>query len=242
MRLSSHKTRRDAFTLIERVPRHNANPWRMQGTAPVNFPFWTGSQAAGRTRSAVTKSREGNPSIEGELRVSQSGEENSQAAGKRTTLSIVKSALADIADRASEKRVASPCSMGEAYHSRGSEVGATRETRRCKRWRHARSGSASNWGGPTQFRVNRGKTIKRVDPLPQPRAITTTSLWRFGKSRCHRKRGGIRAKAESRFDAVSGVGDAHSSGDRGDSKTQRERRGISRKKVGWSRKKEERSG
>jgi hypothetical protein len=224
------------------VPRHNANPWRMKGTAPVNFPFWTGSQAAGRTRSAVTKSRERNPSIEGELRVSQSGEANSQAAGKRTAVSIVKSTLADIADRASEKRVASPCSMGEAYYSRGSEVGATRETRRCKRRRHVGSGNASNWGGPARFRVNRGKTTKRVDPLPQPRASTATSPWRSGKSRCHRIRGGIRPKAESRRDAVQGVGDAHSSEDHGDSKTSWERRGISRKKVGWSRNKEEKLG
>jgi len=236
------KHSRRCFTLIERVPRHNANTWRMKGTATVNFPFWTGSQTAGRTRSAVTKSPEGNPSIEGGLRVSPSGKANSQAVGKRTTVSIVKSALADITDRASEKRVASPCSMGEAYHSRESEMGATRETRRCKRWRHARRVNASNWGGPARFRVNRGKTIKRVDPLPQPGAITVTSLWRFGKSRCQRNRGGIRPEAESRREAVLGVGDAHSSEDRGDSKTPWERRGISRERSGGVVTKEERSG
>lgn len=230
--------RRIGFTLIERMPRNNENTRRMKGSAPVRRPSQTGSQAAERTRSAVTTSRERNSSIEGELVVSQSGEANSQAAGKRTTVSIVKGTLAGIADRAREQRVARMCSIDEAPAHGERDGKSTHETRRCKRWRHVRKANSSNWGGPAQFRVNRGKTIKRVDPLPQPEATTATSLWRFGKSRCHRKRGGIRTTSENRRDAVLGVGDAHSSEDRGDSKTLWERRGISLKRQA----NEERSG
>ena len=227
-----------AFTLIERVPSNNENTRRMKGTAPVSFPIQTGSLTAERTRSAVTKSPDGKPSIEGRLQASPSGEANKQAVGRRTATSIVKSTTAVITGRAVEDRAASPCSMGEACYSRGSEMGATREARRCKRRRHARKVDSSNWGGPARFRVNRGKTIKRVDPLPQPRATTVTSPYRSGSSRCQRIRGGIRSKAESRRDAVPGVGDARSSEDHGDSKTLWERRGISLKKTS----REERSG
>ena len=173
----------NSFTLIECVPSHNANTRRMKGAATVNAPFGTGSLTAGfrqrGDRSAVTKPREGKPVLglpgsNGGLGVSQGGEATMQAAGKRTTASIVKSALAGIADRASETRVASPCSMGEAC-TRGEDNGKrTRGTRRCKRRRHAQRVNASNWGGP-------------------PRSPSRDGV-----------RHGIRTTSESRGDAVAG--------------------------------------
>ena len=221
---------RRGFTLIERVPRNNANTWRMKGTAPVNRPLKTGSLTAefrrSGTRSAVTKSRERKLCRDGglwpapkalrgnaeptacrsphaekteRLGVSQSGEANPQAAGKRTSISIVKSTLAGIADRASESRVASRCSIGEA-NIHGEDNGTSaRGTRRCQRRRHVGRVNASNWGGPARF--------------PSADGI----------------RDGIRTTSESRREAVPGVGDAHSSDDQRDSKTRWERRGISLK-------------
>jgi hypothetical protein len=62
----------------------------------------------------MTKSPDGKPGIEGRLQASPSGEANEQAVGKRTAISIVKSATAVIAGRAVEDRAASFCSMGEA--------------------------------------------------------------------------------------------------------------------------------
>jgi len=229
---------RAAFTLIERVPSNNANTRRMKGIVPINCPIQTGSLTAERTRSAVTTSPEGNSRIEGELRVSPSGKANTQAAGKRTTASIVKVNW--------QVLLTEPASLGSRSSVRWEKAANSEEetgyehslSRRCKRGRHARRVNASNWGGPARFRYDRGKTKQRVDPLPQPRVTAVTSLRRSGTSGCQRIRDGIKRNAESRLDAVLGVGDAHSSEDRRDSKTRWERRGISLKQTS----KEERSG
>ena len=206
----------------------------MKGFAPVSYPDSTGSLTAERTRSAVTKPPERKScrwlaSDTGGLVVSPSGKANPQAAGKRTTVSIVKSALAGIADRAGELRVASLYSIGEA-NTRGEDNGKrTHGTRRCKRWRHVDTVNSSNWGGPARFRRRRGMTKHWVDPIPQPGTTTMTSSWRSPVKRRQRISGGIRTTSESRGDAVQGVGDARSSDDHRDSKTRWERRGISLK-------------
>ena len=224
------------FTLIERVPRvtHAQTRW-LQRTTPVNCSLQTGSLTAEHTgaRSAVTKSREGKsllglPGSRGGLRVSPSGEAKTQAVGKRTSASIVKVNW--------QALLTEPASLGSRSPVRWEKVaiievasGQTHSmTRRCKRRRHGSRVRRSNWGGPARFWTNRGKTKQRVDPLPQPRAITATSPWRSGTSRCHRISDGTRRNAERRGDAVLGVGDAHSSEDHGGSKTLWERRGISR--------------
>lgn len=174
----------------------------------------------------MTKSPDGKSSIKGRLQASPSGEANEQAVGKRTAISIVKSTTADIAGRAVEDRAASPCSMGEACHSRGSEMGRTREARRCKRRRHARKTPSSIWGDPDRFRMKRSKTIRGL--------LRNLNQLRHGgvpvakpAKRRRRNRGGIRSKTESRRDACQGVGDGHSTEEPTDTITGGEGRVIS---------------
>ncbi len=216
---SSIHNPRSGFTLIERVPRitHAQTRW-LQRTTPVNCSLQTGSLTAGsrggEARSAVTKSREGNSGIEGELRVSPSGEANTQAAGKRTSASIVKVNWQALLTEPASLGSRSPVRWEKAAIIEVASGQTHSMTRRCKRRRHVWTAWRSNWGGPARFRENRGKTKQRVDPLSQPRATTVTSPWCSGTRRCHRISGGIRRNAESRCDAVLGVGDAHSSEDR----------------------------
>jgi len=176
-----------SFTLIERVPRvtHAQTRW-LQLTTPVNCSLQTGSLTAGfrggEARSAVTKSREGNSSIRGELVVSPSGEAKTQAVGKRTSASIVKVNWPVL--------LTEPAILGSRFPARWEKAaiievasGQTHSmTRRCKRRRHVSRVRRSNWGGPAR----------------SPQGVS----------------GGIRRNAESRRDAVLGVGDGHSTVDR----------------------------
>jgi len=181
-----------AFTLIERVPRvtHAQTRW-LQRTTPVNCSLQTGSQTAGfrggEARSAVTKSPEGNsllglPGLRGGLGVSRSGEAKTQAAGKRTSVSIGKVN--------GQAWLTEPVIFGSRSPARWEkaaiiEVASGHEhsmTRRCKRRRHGSRDWRSNWGGPAW----------------SPQGVS----------------GGIRRNAESRCDAVLGVGDGHSTADR----------------------------
>ena len=222
---------RKGFTLIERVPRvtHAETRW-MQRTTPVNCSLQTGSLTADfrqrGDRSAVTTSREGKFCRDGgrwpapktlrgnaeptdcrtpkagqteRLEVSPSGKAKSQAVGKRTSVSIVKVNW--------QVLLTEPGILGSRSSVRwekaaiiGVASGQTHSmTRRCKRRRHVTRASRSNWGGP-------------------PRSSSADGV-----------RPGIRRHAQSLPNAVSGVGDAHSSEEPRDNKTRGERRGISLK-------------
>lgn len=210
-RLSIFRFRRDrrAFTLIERVPRitHAETRW-LERTTPVNGSHQTGSLTAehGCARSAVTKSPEGNflvglPASREGLVVSPSGEAKSQAAGKRTTASIVKVNWRGLLTEPGIFGSRSPVRWEKAAIIGVASGQEHPVARRCKRRRHVTKVSRSNWGGPAQF--------------PSGDGISD----------------GTRRNAERRCEAVEGVGDAHSSVDDKGSKTLSERRGISRSEI-----------
>lgn len=226
-----------AFTLIERAPNKARETSRMKRSDPTNCPFQVGSLTAVPRlagRSAVTKSPVGKPQAwacpptagtrsQSERRDKQPGRRQTNVRKHR------KGKLAGIADRASEfiggrspVRWEKPAITWEANGC------AHQVTRRCKRRRHGRSVSLSNWGGPARFRLNaRGKTPVWADPITQPETTAMTSPRRFVKSGCLGISRGIKCNAESRGKVLQGVGDAHSSVDDKDSITLSERRGIS---------------
>ena len=196
-----------AFTLIECVPRvtHAETRW-LKGATPVNCSLQTGSLTAEHrgARSAVTKSPEGNspvglPASRGGLGVSLSGEAKSQAAGKRTSVSIVKVNWRGLLTEPASLGSRSPVRWEKAAIIAVASGQTHALTRRCKRRRHGTRVSRSNWGGPPRFLSG-----DRISD-------------------------GTRRNAERRCDAVVGVGDAHSSEEGRASITRSERRGISRR-------------
>lgn len=202
----------------------------MKGGSPANFPFRAGSLTAGSNPKCSDKaaSREGVGVIDDRLVASLSGEAKGQAVGRRTATGIVKvirqALLAEsgIPRRRASVLWAKPDSVGEANGN------AHPTQRRCKRRRHVWTDSLSQLGRPRTVPTRNGVMTRMGCPRPQAtsdrrgiEAVAASTMDVYGIS------AGIKRNAESRREAVRGVGDGHSSDDGRDNTTRPERRAIS---------------